>query len=243
MLMLKDMKRPSLGLVCLTLLFLCKTNFARDLTSVEMAARLDEITVFIKVNRSITQDGGFGSGFFVKPNLIATNYHVIKGASARDIMYKRVDKKGFHSIKSVRAVDSKHDLAILEVPWTRVKLSPIGYSDLVKKGEEVYVSGNPKGFEGTFSDGKLSAIRTDFTIKVFQISAPISRGSSGGPVCNNRGVVIGVATWRRKSEIQFKSAEIELDVPQNLNFAVPSKYLRSLLKESASRYYPRRNLN
>ena len=229
MLMLKDMKRPSLGLVCLTLLFLCKTNFARDLTSVEMAARLDEFTVFIKVNRSITQDGGFGSGFFVKPNLIATNYHVIKGASARDIMYKRVDKKGFHSIKSVRAVDSKHDLAILEVPWTRVKLAPIGNSDLVKKGEEVYVSGNPKGLEGTFSDGKLSAIRTDFTIKVFQISAPISRGSSGGPVCNNRGVVIGVATWIRKSEIQFKSAEIELDVPQNLNFAVPSKYLRSLL--------------
>ena len=228
--MLQDMKRSLICLTCLALSFVSVTIFAKDLTSVEMASRLDEITIVIKTNDSITHEGGIGSGFFVHPRYIATNFHVIKGASARDILYKRVDKSRFRKIKSIRAIHPQRDLAILEVAWTPVKLSPIGDSDSAKKGEPIYVSGNPKGLEGTFSDGKISAIRKDFSIKVLQISAPISRGSSGGPILNLRGEVIGIATWIRRSEIQLKSEEIELDVPQNLNFAVPSNYLKSLLK-------------
>lgn len=78
--------------------------------------------------------------------------------------------------------------------------------------------GNPAGFlEGTFTEGNVSGMR-EFQIgsKRIQISAPISEGSSGGPVLNNKAEVIGVAVST------FRGG-------QNLNFAVPSNYLKKLL--------------
>ena len=70
--------------------------------------------------------------------------------------------------------------------------------------------------EGTFSHGLISAIRELSTTKILQIAAPISSGSSGGPVLNNKGEVIGV------SVAQIKDG-------QNLNFAIPSNYLNAII--------------
>ena len=108
---------------------------------------------------------------------------------------------------------------MLQVSPSSVKLLPLGDSNTAKKGETVFVAGNPKGLEGTLSDGILGAIRKDFHIELLQITAPISPGSSGGPVLNGRGEIIGVATFGFKA-----------DDAQNLNFAIPSNSLRSLLK-------------
>jgi hypothetical protein len=85
-------------------------------------------------------------------------------------------------------------------------------------GERVFAVGNPQGLEGTFSEGIVSSIRKVGMHKLLQITAPISPGSSGGPVLNVKGEVIGVsvATYRGG---------------QNLNFAIPVNYLKALLSE------------
>ena len=190
---------------------------ADELTGMEIAARADEATVLIATGDSGLTEFGQGSGFFVTPNLIVTNFHVIEDASI--IAYKRVGQVQVHAIKSVRDVDATYDLAILEVPSTQVSPLYIGDSNSVRKGETVYVVGSPHGFEGTFSDGTLSAIRRDFNIDLLQITAPISSGSSGGPVLNGKAEVIGVAT-----------SAFVTDDAQNLNFAVPSNYLKGMLR-------------
>ncbi len=75
--------------------------------------------------------------------------------------------------------------------------------------------GNPAGLEGTVSKGIISGIRKAGEMKLIQITAPISPGSSGGPVFNLSGKVIGIAT-------------AYLDLGQNLNFAMPVNYLKTL---------------
>jgi len=79
--------------------------------------------------------------------------------------------------------------------------------------------GNPQGLEGTFSQGIVSSIREVGSDKLLQITAPISPGSSEGPVLNAKGEVIGV------SVATFRGG-------QNLNFAIPSNYLKALLGKS-----------
>ena len=78
--------------------------------------------------------------------------------------------------------------------------------------------GNPRGLEGTFSQGIISSIRKVETDKILQLTAPISPGSSGGPVLNSKGQVIGV------SVATFRGG-------QNLNFAIPSNYLKKLMEQ------------
>src|SRR6516225_1013196 len=95
----------------------------------------------------------------------------------------------------------------------------IGNSDAVQVGDSVYAVGNPEGLEGTFSQGIVSGIRESGGDRLLQITAPISPGSSGGPVLNEKGEVIGV------SVATFRDG-------QNLNFAVPSIYLKELLSKA-----------
>ncbi len=66
-------------------------------------------------------------------------------------------------------------------------------TDFPEIGERVYAIGNPKGLEGTFSEGIVSGKRVFEENEIIQITAPISPGSSGGPVINTRGEVIGIA--------------------------------------------------
>src|SRR5262249_16479607 len=86
----------------------------------------------------------------------------------------------------------------------------------VEIGDQVFVIGNPLGLEGTLSQGIVSALRKLDQNSLIQITAPISSGSSGGPVLSIDGKVIGVAvaTFVRG---------------QNLNFAIPSSYLAKLM--------------
>ena len=106
--------------------------------------------------------------------------------------------------------------------FVRRNLIDLGNSDAVQIGETVYVAGNPLGFEGTFSDGIISARRDSAGKKErLQMTAPISPGSSGGPVLNRKGEVIGVSTSLYNPLFG-----------QNLNFAVTSKALQALLAQS-----------
>ena len=82
----------------------------------------------------------------------------------------------------------------------------------------MFAVGNPQGLEGTFSMGIVSSVRQIEADSLLQVTAPISPGSSGGPILNAEGQVIGVAV------ATFNGG-------QNLNFAIPSKYVLELLKK------------
>jgi hypothetical protein len=129
---------------------------------------------------------------------------------------KIVGQKAKYEIEGVTAIDAERDLVLLKLAGARAPKLALGSSESAQVGEVVYAVGNPQGLEGTFSQGIVSSIREVGADKVLQITAPISPGSSGGPVLNGRGEVIGV------SVATFRGG-------QNLNFAIPSDYLRALL--------------
>ncbi len=200
-------------LFCITITAPAQTTLpAEDIAEKALAA-----TVYLEMQDKNGKTLGIGSGFFVKSNLIATNYHVIEGAAKGTA--KLVGKYTQYKIEGVTATDKVNDLALLKVTAYGIKPLSLGESDTVRIGETVYVAGNPKGLEGTFSDGLISSRRDKYTKERLQMTAPISPGSSGGPVLNRKGEVIGVSFSTHRS----------LDA-QNLNFAIPSKYLKKLLK-------------
>ena len=201
------------------LLLLYAINTVPAQTVPQIAEKALAATVYLEMQDSNGIVLGFGSGFFVRQDLIVTNYHVIAGA-ARGIA-KLVGTSTKYAIEGVTATDQKNDLAILKVTAYGIKPLSLGDSNAIQIGEAVYVAGNPKGLEGTFSDGIISSRRDRYTNERLQMTAPISPGSSGGPVLNRKGEVIGVSV----------SVYRALDA-QNLNFAIPSKYVKALFSLS-----------
>lgn len=171
-------------------------------------------TVLLVMEDANGQPLSLGSGFFIRDGEIASNLHVVKGA-ARGYA-KLVGERTKYDIEGITAIDSKYDLVVLKISHGDSPALPLGDSDAVQVGDSVYAVGNPQGLEGTFSQGIVSSIREVGTDTLLQITAPISPGSSGGPVLNAKGEVIGV------SVATFKGG-------QNLNFAIPSNYLKTLL--------------
>jgi len=176
-----------------------------------------DATVIYKntVNSTVTieTDLGLGSGFFVGDGIIVTNYHVIKGATEAYCYTSNSTDK--YDIEGYIAVDSSIDLILLKV--TRLRRTPIKMSiTSVEPGQKIYVIGSPKGLPATISDGIISGLRSFDGYKFIQITAPISHGSSGGPVLNSKGELIGISV-------------AQLEDGQNLNFAIPKSYLKSLL--------------
>ena len=183
----------------------------------QIAKKALESTVYLAIERTNGKKVQ-GSGFFVRPGYVATNYHVIVGAAK--VHVNLVGRETAYSIQSIVATDEQHDLALLKVADLNSSPLPLGNSNTVQTGETIYVIGNPEGLEGTFSKGIVSGIRRDGTNIWIQIDAPISPGSSGGAVLNSSGQVIGIATAGHRGRDA-----------QNLNFAVPSNYLKALLSE------------
>lgn len=158
---------------------------------------------------------GLGSGFVVgRDGLLVTNLHVIAGVGEATVVL--ADGREFDEIEVV-AVDDTHDLALLRIP-TRLKARlRLGRSSKVKAGDHITAIGHPLGLGNTVSDGIVSAVReVSDELTVLQITAPISPGSSGGPLLDDRGKVIGVAT-------------LVVTSGQNLNFGIPIDAVRPLL--------------
>lgn len=168
--------------------------------------------VLLEMTDSSGQPLSLGSGFFISDNVIATNAHVIEGASGGTA--KLVENSHAMQILGTVAIDRHADLALLKVDKSAPALN-LSQNPSLNVGDKVYVVGNPLGLEGTFSEGIISAIRHLDADSMLQMTAPISPGSSGGPVMDAVGNVIGIA------EATFKDG-------QNLNLAVPVAYLSSL---------------
>src|SRR6266404_9292350 len=161
-----------------------------------------------------------GSGFFVTPNLVATSYHVIEDAEQI-----QVSLMTYHDMVLTARVfrsDEKSDLALLDVsPFKGVPISLFRGGDLYV-GDTVYTLGNPKGLDGTFSNGIISRASESAGIWTIQITAPVSPGSSGGPVLNDHAEVIGIV------QSQVKDG-------QNLNFAIMTSHLLLLINGNSDK--------
>ena len=208
------MTKRRLRLLCEALLVLAGASSAHAQTAQEIAKKAFGSTVLLVMEDANGQPLLLGSGFFVRDGEIASNLHVVEGA-ARGYA-KLIGQKTKYDIEGITAVDSERDLVVLKISASGSPALSLGSSDAVQVGESVYAVGNPQGLEGTFSQGIVSSIREVGSDKLLQITAPISPGSSGGPVLNGKGEVIGV------SVATFRGG-------QNLNFAIPSSYLKTLL--------------
>jgi S1-C subfamily serine protease len=187
----------------------------KELSTKQIAAKGLKSVVFIKTKDATGKASGFGSGFFIAKNLIATNYHVIKDSS--QITASSIYKTDEEYICKVSATNKDNDLAIVEIQGTTGIPLEISLQDM-EIGERVYAIGNPEGMGGTFSEGLISSLRNfrGFTNSVIQHTAPMSQGSSGGPLLNSSGEVVGINSAIGK-------------VGQNINYAVDSSDLLVLL--------------
>lgn len=159
---------------------------------------------------------GLGTGFVVSSDgLIATNLHVI--GEARQATVTVADGREFTNIEVIN-YDGAHDLLLLRIPAKNLSALALGDSAKVKVGERVVAIGHPFGLGNTVSDGLVSAVRKiNPQLTVLQVSAPISQGSSGGPLFNESGEVIGIST-------------LIVTQGQNLNFGMPVNQLKSMLR-------------
>jgi len=165
---------------------------------------------------------GQGTGFFVSADgELVTNYHVIRDAAYATI----VTADGLaHTVEGIAAVNEKADLALLKVKLSTdnvptLRLSTV--STVPTIGTRVFAIGNPRGLTNTLSDGLVSGHRAQMVpgVTIVQISAPISPGSSGGPLMTADGAVVGVTSSG------FSDG-------QNLNFAIPAETVRSFIKSA-----------
>lgn len=172
----------------------------------------------VAVNVAKTDGSTFtGTGFVLTPDgLIATSRHVSENALYINITFNN----GAVSGEAVQAGAAGNvDLALLKIQARNLPHVTLGNSDAVLPGETITVIGNPRRLQNTISSGLISQVRKKADGIIWhQISAPISPSSSGSPVFNANGEVISVAFASYKGEGN-----------QNLNFAVPSNYLKELV--------------
>lgn len=178
--------------------------------------RQSENAVLVVYNLgSLGQARGQGSGFVVGDGRLAvTNYHVVERAAS--ITVRTADGHEYRDVP-VEGKYPERDLAVLRLPY---RLPGLELAEkLPAVGQEVVAIGSPLGLERTLSTGVVSGLNREVRDipGLIQITAPVSPGSSGGPVLDAAGRVVGVATLA-----SFGGAA------QNLNFAVPAALVRKL---------------
>ena len=153
-----------------------------------------------------------GTGFFVTEGYVVTAAHVLEDAAGC-----RIELSDGQQLRcSVAASDSAKDVAMLTVSGRPPATLRWGSSESMKDGDEVTVISNPLGqLPGTVSRGIISASRVVKGTKLLQISAAISHGSSGAPVLDSRGQVIGIV-------------RSTIEAGQSLNFATATDAIRNL---------------
>jgi len=180
----------------------------------ELVRRIKPSAVAIETFDSRGEKLSRGSGFFVDADRIVTNRHVLEGAYRAEV---HSSSGAVFPVKGVLAVDAEGDIALLKIdaPAPPVRALPLDKTS-PQEGESVVVIGNPLGLEGSVTNGIVSAVRDIPTFgRIIQITAPISSGSSGSPVVNMQGQVIGIAT-------------LQITGGQSVNFAIPSERISQL---------------
>jgi S1-C subfamily serine protease len=141
---------------------------------------------------------GLGSGVVVAPDgYILTNSHVIAGATAVEVRF--MDDRAYPA--SLVGADPATDIAAVRIDADGLPYAVLGGSEQIRTGQLVFAIGNPLGFDSTVSTGVVSShgrvLRSQqgrLVENIIQHTAPLNPGSSGGPLVNARGHVVGINT-------------------------------------------------
>lgn len=185
-------------------LAVCEANTAsREQSGSELFKSFKPYIWTVTAKRKAPNDGALGTAVAVTPSILATNCHVISGAAEITLTQEREKYQA-----TIVAADIKRDLCLLEV---KGKLPFVGNAMPLTKidiGSAAYAIGNPQGLSLTFSNGIISGIRHVAGRDFIQTTAPISRGSSGGALIDDKGNLLGITTFY-------------LQGGQAMNFAIP----------------------
>lgn len=208
--------------IFLTLL-ISTSIFAQNRSSKSPSEIAREQSKAVVVLESLDERGsvlGQGSGFIVTPGgAIVSNLHVVQGAAMVRVKLPNGD---VYKTADLVEVDDAKDIVVLKIKGFKLPVVTLGDSDKAEVGEQVVAISSPEGLTNSISTGVISGVRRFDTHRVFQLTAPISNGSSGGALFNSSGEVIGIITYL------FKSG-------QNINFAVPINYARGLIGDQATK--------
>jgi len=202
--------------LCCTIALICPHSLSAISQDAlpDLVRRIKPSAVAIQTFDSRGEALSRGSGFFIDKDRIVTNRHVIENAFRAEVH----SSTGIvYPVKGVLAVDAEGDLALLKIDVPASVIRPLSLERTSpQEGESVVVIGNPFGLEGSVTNGIVSAVRDIPTFgRIIQITAPISPGSSGSPVVNMQGQVLGVAT-------------LQITGGQSVNFAIPAERISQL---------------
>ena len=192
---------------------------AASLNLERRTARIGKAATIILIMNAPDGTIGNGSGFFVRPDLIVTNVHVLAGIHGKSYTWevRSVNQPTEYTIKGVVASDPEHDLVILKVEGKKAGVLELGDSDTVQLDESVIAVGTHgrihKDALGKIVEGTISRITDNF----FRVKATLLPGYSGGPVLNSTGEVIGIC--------------VEGGETKSSGYVIPSNHLNVLLED------------
>ncbi len=186
------------------------TNSRAETESIDLKAlakKARPAVMLLVVSDANGKEIATGTGFLVSSDgKLITNHHVIENAASA---VAKAENGGLFPVEGVLAADPKNDLVLLKLKGKDLPFLPLGSSDKIEVGTRIAIIGSPLGLEGSMSEGIVSAVRELMgDLKMLQVTAAISPGSSGSPVMNVKGDVVGIASTL-------------LLGGQALNFAVP----------------------
>jgi len=196
------------------------------LLSVFGQAEVDLAELFAKVSPSVvtlttyTTRGdktGQGSGFIVdQSGVIVTCYHVVDGAAIVEV---QLADQSTQTATAVIRTDKEWDVALLKIAPLKQESLKLAPPEAVRIGAAIVAIGSPLGYGNTLSQGIISGLRPHHgQSDLIQLTAPISPGSSGGPILSAAtGEILGMASGSQSSG-------------QNINFAIPSRVIAEQLK-------------
>jgi Flp pilus assembly protein TadD len=218
LLILTGMKRTSLPFLILATV-LC-TYVRAETESIDLKAlakKARPAVMLLVVSDAAGKEIATGTGFLVSSDgKLISNHHVIENAASA---VAKAENGGLFPVEGVLADDPKNDLVLLKLKAKDLPFLPLGNSEKTEVGTRIAVIGSPLGLEGTLSEGIVSAVRELMgDMKMLQVTAAVSPGSSGSPVMNVKGDVVGIATALLRGG-------------QALNFAVPVECGARLLEK------------
>lgn len=165
---------------------------------------------------------GAGSGVLVTPDgYLLTNHHVVELSGRLQVILKDGTSMGATLVGS----DPPNDLALLRAEGTGLPYAALGDSAGLRAGQLVIAIGNPFGFQSTVSAGVVSALGRALRSRegrlienIIQHTAPLNPGSSGGPLVDSRGRVVGINT-------------AIIPIAQGIGFSIPSNTARFVVSQ------------
>lgn len=189
----------------------------------EIYRRSSPAVVFITQVDAQGKTTSLASGFLVSPNgVVVTNHHVIDPDQGAVHIRVKIPRGDVFTDVHIIYAEARRDFAVIALKAAGLPALPVGDSDKVEVGDRVIAIGNPKGLELTLTEGIVESVRLDPQngYRFIQHQAPISPGSSGGPLLNMKGEVIGINAFGVRDA-------------QNLNGAIPINYVKPYFTDTA----------